>query len=224
MSDEVAPNVSVATLERRQVFDGGADLEPNSSAGVLSYVNEVSNDGDRYATPILLESTETITSVEWTGIYERELLNTNAADRRDRFVVEIFEGAADDAPDSSTAVRFEVAEPNRTEIGRGQARNRGGDVLYDYPVYGYSADVEYTMLAGKEYWISIYMVVENASESNYWWWRADSSDYSFEESVHRMTWTPDSATSGDNDWRYGGVGEKKANYFPGPNLDIRLRT
>ena len=48
MTDEVAANVIVGTVERRQVFDGGADTTNTETYGVLSQVNEVTNVGDRY--------------------------------------------------------------------------------------------------------------------------------------------------------------------------------
>jgi len=225
---DVANNVVVGTLERRQVFDGGANLQSTDARGVYARYDVNTNDGGRYATPVVLDSTETISTIEWSGVYDHDLLSTGDPVPNYQFVVEIFEGAGDGAPESSSVVSFEVGDAediNQTEIARGQARNHSGEVQYDYPIYGYSADVEYTMEAGKEYWVSIYIIVDSTSGDGLGWaWRADYSDENLEETVYRITWTPDDATNGDGDWRYGGEGDRSVDYYRGANVDLRLRT
>ena len=229
MNQQAQESVSVGTVEHRQVFDGGVGGAANFDFGTTSYLDLETNNGGRYATPVVLDSTQTITSVEWTGVYERDVFaflnNSEVADQADNFVVEIFQGAEDGAPDSSTAVRFEVGGANRQESGETRAVTQGGEIIDEYSIFEYSADVEYTFEAGRTYWVSIYTVFENSQsvQGNLWSWGL-RSDPSVNETVYRLTHTPDQATDGDNDWRFGGVNERQPDVFPGIDLDIRLRT
>ena len=228
-NEQAQERVSMATIEHQQVFDGGVGGAAGIESGVDAFLFEDTNDGNRYATPIVLDSTQTITSIEWTGVYNRDvfafLSETTPPDLGDNFVIEIFEGAEDGAPDSSTAVRFEVGGANRADSGETRAVTRSGEVIDEYSVFEFSADVEFTFEAGQEYWVSIYTVFEEAQlgQGNLWSWGSRFSS-SINETVYRLTHTPDSATRGDNDWRFGAENERQPDIQYGIDLDIRLRT
>ena len=215
MSDEVASSVIVDTLEHREVFDGGVGGAANVDGGRHSVFIPSTNVGSRYATPVVLDATETITSVEWTGTYFRESLGEPAPEGDDFFVIEIYEDAGDGAPDSSSVVRFEVGGANRVESGVTVG-------TFDAAVHEYSANIEFTMQAGTEYWVSIYTEVE-ASATDFWGW-GQHLDIFLEEAVQRNTWEPDLATSGDNDWRVGGPDDRRPDIAYSSDFDIRLRT
>ena len=228
MNEEASSNTSMGTIERMQVFDGGIGGASFVKFAHPSQVNEGTNDGDRYATPVVLDTNATITSIEWTGAYDREVYDYDLPDVADRFVVEIYESASDGAPDTSSLVQYEVGGANRTDSGARVEVLTRGQVDYDYPIYNYSADVEYTMEAGKTYWVSIYVVLQGQQPdfgpyAGAWQWGA-LWDNSIVETLHRSTWTPDNATTGEGGWRYGSAGDTRPGYFPGLDLDIRLRT
>ena len=219
MSDEAASAVVVTTIEHREVFDGGVGGAANVDYALTSALHESSNTGLRFATPVQLDSTEAITSIQWTGAYDAETIGQTRPEFTDEFIIEIFEGAEDGAPDSSSVTRFEVGEGNRVDSGE------TAGITFEYTIYDYSADVEFTFEAGKEYWVSIYTLIEenDTARGDAWAWglKADSS---IQETVQRTTWTPDAATSGDSDWRFGGEGERQPDFFYGVDMDIRLRS
>jgi len=229
INEQAQERVSMGTIEHLQVFDGGVGGAANIEYGTDSFLFEDTNDGGRYATPVVLDSTQTITSIEWTGVYYRDvfafLSESVAPDRGDNFVVEIFEGAKDGAPDSSTAVRFDAGGANRVDSGETRAVTQSDEIIDEYSIYEYSADVEYTFEADKQYWISIYTVFEEAQlgQGNLWMW-GTRFDSSVNETAYRLTHTPDLATAGDNDWRFGGANERQPDLQFGVDLDIRLRT
>jgi hypothetical protein len=228
MNDEASESTSMATIEHMQVFDGGVGGASMVELGIGSMVNEDTNNGDRYATPIVLDATASVTSVEWTGSYERDVFNFDLPEVADRFVVEIYEDAGDGAPDTSSLVQYEVGGANRTDSGEVRQVFTSGQLDYEYPIYDFSAEVEYTMEAGKQYWVSIYVVLEGepsvfGPHAGAWQW-GSQWDNSTIETLHRSTWTADSATTGEGGWRYGGEGDRKPSIFPGPDMDIRLRT
>ena len=211
-------NISIGTVEHMQVFDGGVGGAENVESGQLSIFATDTNDGNRFATPVVLDSTQTISLVEWTGYNERDIYGNSDSDSdpADNFVVEIFEGAEDGAPDSSTSVRFEVGGANRQD---------SGETVLGAPLYEYSANVDYTIEAGKTYFVSIYNVFEAAESGQELWWAWGSrTDSSVNETVFRLTHTPDAATTGDSDWRFGGPDSRQPDLFPFVDLDIRLIT
>jgi len=63
----------MGTIEHQQVFDGGVGGAAGIESGIDAFLFEDTNDGNRYATPIVLDSTQTITSIEWTGVYNRDV-------------------------------------------------------------------------------------------------------------------------------------------------------
>ena len=211
-------NISIETVEHMQVFDGGVGGAENVESGQLSIFATDTNDGNRFATPVVLDSTQTISLVEWTGYNERDIYGNSDSDSdpADNFVVEIFEGAEDGAPDSSTSVRFEVGGANRQD---------SGETVLGAPLYEYSANVDYTIEVGKTYFVSIYNVFEAAESGQELWWAWGSrTDSSVNETVFRLTHTPDAATTGDSDWRFGGADSRQPDLFPFVDLDVRLRT
>lgn len=198
---------------------GGAE---NVEGGAFSYAIEGSTAREHFATPVQVESTQNIKSVEWTGTYERDFAWNNSPDRGDSFVIEIYEDAGDGAPDSSTVARFEVGGGNRVDNGeRNQVtRYSTGEVLYEYTIYEYSADVDYTLEAGKQYWVSIYSVLEEVeyAEGNLWnWGMALSYD------AETLKTQGANYGSADTDWRIGGENERPDRH-QWLELDLRLRS
>ncbi|MFK7765709.1 MAG: hypothetical protein AB8B55_00605 [Mariniblastus sp.] len=203
------------------VFDGPVGGPENVEQGVDSIALEGSPIKQHYATPINLDSTQTIKSVEWTGIYERDFEWNRSPDRGDSFVIEIYEDAGDGAPDSSTTARFEVGGANRVDNGERNEVRSSTEVLYEYPIYEYSADIEYTMEAGKQYWISIFTELDQIefAEQNIWKWGMATSF--FAETL--MTQGQEDGRI-DSDWRRGGEPNRVPNTQTWLEMDVRLRT
>ena len=213
--EDVVSSVNVSTIEDLQVFDGGVGGAENIDTAFPSFFDEATNTSQRFATPVLLNATETITTVEWTGAYNLEINGGPLSERNDRFVVEIFEGAEDGAPDSSTSVRFEAGEANRSDSGV-TGNGTFGD---EYAIFDYSADIEFTAEAGKVYWISIYTLTD-ASENggaDTWAWGV-GRDFSLFETVESA-----SQNGFDDDWRIQVRNEQVPFIRDFANLDIRLR-
>ena len=98
MPSDVEANVSVDTIEKRQVFDGGVGTTAKIDKVLPAFLTDNSNVGHRFATPVRLDSTESIATIEWSGAYHWEVLGQERPVQSDRFVIEIFEGAGDGAP------------------------------------------------------------------------------------------------------------------------------
>ena len=98
-------------------------------------------------------------------------------------------------------------------------------VLNEYTVYEYSAEVDFTMEAGKEYWISIYtMVDEDRSQVGDVWSWGMRTDLTLYETVERTTWGGDNFTEYDDNWRQEIRDEIKPLVRYAADMDIRLRT
>ena len=202
-----------------QVFDGGVGGAENIDTVLPAFLNPSSNVGHRFATPITLNATTTIGSIEWTGAYNWEVNNQTLPEINDRFVIEIFERASDGAPNSDTMVRFEVGDGNAVDSGV----TKGDDSAYR--IYDYSAEVDFTMEADKTYWVSIYTLI-NEQQSNVgdvWSWGM-KRDLALNETVERATWGGDKFTDYDDNWRQE-IRDQVVPFFRyAADMDIRLRT
>lgn len=215
MSDHVAARTSMVTLEHREVFAtsvGGAEN--------VDGFHTISQRGNEfyewYASPVTLGSTERIASVEWSGVYLRDGNNLDLPDRGDQFVIEIYEDLElETDPGQSPAARFEVGSANRVDVGaRNQVKSLSGTVLWEYPIYEYSADIEFTMEAGKQYWVSVWKKLNETElqEGNGWAWGwADSTSGS---TAMVVGWDTDPDVGGYHSAGNGGY----------PAVDMRLRT
>lgn len=227
MSEDAAAKVEMSTFESQEVFDGGVGGAANVDGGFDSI--EVYHPGygiirERFATPVVLNTTESVTSVEWTGTYLNEVIGKPATYDGINFIVEVYEDAGDGAPDSSTVVQFEAGDGNRVESG--ETLSQRGE--FDYPIHEFSADIEYTFEAGKEYFVSIYAVLSDAQfqAGNHWLW-GFKTDFSVSESVRRteeILDQTDTALVPDNDWRNGSGENRRPDIFSYYDFDIRLRT
>ncbi len=202
-SDGVANKTTVWGFEKGELLfesnlGGIENVTEGASTALWTVEPGVFEDGietsiAQYATPVSVESTQTIRSLDWTGTYSRDYFREDLEEITDRFVIEIFEDAGDGAPDIESVARFNVGEANRTVVG---------EVTLDYygttPLYGYHAEVEYTLEAGKQYWVSIYTELEYVDEANVWEWGLGVSNSGAGETLYNQ---------GDNirqnNWRNG---------------------
>lgn len=168
-------DTEVWSIEKGElVFESALDGAANVTEGATTYITSWPNEGkeddvyiEQYATPVTLESTQDIQLIEWSGSYVRDYVIPSLGEVEDRFVIEIFKDAGDGAPDVSSVTRFEVGDANRVEVGFFTDEYYG-----DATVYGYHAEVDFTMEAGIQYFVSIYTVLETEAwvEQNHWEW------------------------------------------------------
>ncbi len=230
MSDEVAESTSIRSIEKDElVFESGLGGTENVTSAASTY--EVTLDEDtefepytyieQYAAAITLEETTTITQIDWSGSYNRDFLaNFHGAeelpDLGDSFIIEILEDAGDGAPDPRTAVRFEVGEANRSEeVGSWVA----AVFEYEIPLYAYHAEIEYTMEAGKQYWVSIFTEVDSQEYEfrNMWEWGFGIKDDSFTTAVNQAY----DKTLPEHEWRFY---PNNPYILQGFEMDFRLRS
>ena len=152
MSDEVADDVTV-TVEQNLVFDNGTGGIEGVEATSTSYFNSES-DNFRVANDVTLDSTETISRISWSGNYSR-----GEAFEVDDFTIEIYEGIFFNdnpySPEGDPVAVFNVGnEVNRVDTGIDLPPVEEEDL------YAYSADIDFTMEAGKTYWVSIFAANE----------------------------------------------------------------
>ncbi|MEM7454225.1 MAG: hypothetical protein AAF456_07700 [Planctomycetota bacterium] len=184
MNGQAAANTRMSTIEHREVF-GTASTGADSVEG-FHLISQRSNEFyEWYAVPVSIVSSGTITSVEWSGVYLRDWYNQPLPDRGDSFVIEIYEDLETETQPGQTPVaRFEVGSANRIDNGvRKQVRNLSGEIQYEYPVYDFSAEIDFDMQSGKQYWVSIWSELSEVElqEGNGWaWgWNSASSDAAF---------------------------------------------
>lgn len=224
MSDEVAETTTVVSVEEEgYVFQsqlGGIQnvVKGLNTARVPIESDTFEDDGInshifQFATPVVLETTETIKQFDWSGTYARDNLSPGLPDLADNFVIEIYEDAGDGAPDVDSLVRFEVEGANRTAVGE-----LDSDLYDTIPLYGFSAEVEYTMQAGTRYWVSIYTELAEGDGPNGWQWSAGFSLDATDETL---------INEGYNDaeinWRIAGPGSDPA-IAQSTQVDLRLRS
>ncbi|MFK7769734.1 MAG: hypothetical protein AB8B55_21180 [Mariniblastus sp.] len=174
MSEEVADNVTVGTVEHLVVFDNNAEFEYAAHSWTLGEKTY-----RHVASRVTLDETTRILGVEWTGTYEN-----NEFPRDEVFTIEIFEnGFYDtqwkgqfDAPVGEALASFNVGNDfgipvNRTDTGE-VYENRH----IDQNIFSYSADIDFEMEAGKTYWVSIHAGVSE-QDSDYvlamWQWGSE---------------------------------------------------
>jgi len=224
MNDEVKDKTVIRSIEKDElVFESGLGGIANVEEGASSYATTFEPGGERestyieqYATSVALETTETITQVEWSGSYVRDYFSNVVhgeplADLGDSFFIEIFEDAGDGAPDADTVVRFELGDVDRAEAGQYEAVYYG-----EIPVYSYYAEIDFTMEAGKQYWVSIFteLDAEEYEFQNHWQWglgiNADAVSTAFNQG----------SDSHKNDWRRY---PDNPYILDGFEMDLRLR-
>ncbi len=201
MSDEVADSTMVFGVEKGElVFEsaiGGIEnvnySQPSYTAIYDSSIYDSTDTySEQYATAVVLETTQTIGQIEWLGAYGRDIgAREGLPELDDSFVIEIFEGTVDPDDvdpyralppvDASSITRFEVGSANRIEVG--ELSFTDADEPKTAPLYEYFTDIEYTMEAGKTYWVSIYTEVdgEQTAFGNTWGWGAGE-----ESSTHTL--------------------------------------
>ena len=130
---------------------------------------------------VRLEQTTLVRSIEWQGVYDSYLGGTPEVDD---FSIVIYEGGIvedefrDDypAPVGEPLATFEVGDDvNREATGE----TWSSETSPERPIFQYAADVNFEMLAGKTYWISIVSNVEVDSTGNYdfgWRWGVQSTE------------------------------------------------
>ena len=220
MSDQAAARTTVGSFEKQGlVFESTLGGAANVTEGAVS--NKIFNADlftsqtqyQQYATPVVLETTETIKTVEWSGIYARDYLLPGLPDLGDSFTIEIYEDTGEGVPDDSTVLKFEVGEANRVLAGEISSDDYG-----NFPIYGYHAEIDFTMEAGKRYWVSIYTELEEAEwvEQNSWEWGLGNTE-TFDATVTR-----NGQQFGEYGWSVRWQGEDIPN-FAGGEMDLRLR-
>ena len=230
LSDQILPLQFEADNEL--VFQSNVGGAENVFFGLFSYDLDTSDPdanfgaalSERFATPVELSADETIKSIEWTGFYERDFMPSNLPDRGDSFVVEIFKDAGDGAPDVDSVVRYELGAANRTDTGEtGTSVDVNGN-LFEYPIYSYSANVDYEFEAGTRYWVSIFTELTDVeiSESNYWSWGGITADDA-ETIIYRGA-IPNDTASLSNEWRFGGPDNLQPDTQSFVEFDLRVRT
>ncbi len=223
MGDEIAEATTVVSVEKDAfVFQsqlGGIEnvVKGLNTARVPIESGTFEDDGInshifQFATPVVLETTETIKQFDWSGTYARDNLSLGLPDLPDNFVIEVYEDAGDGAPDLDSLVRFEVGGANRTAVGELDSQLYG-----KVPLYGFSAEAEYTMQAGTRYWVSIYTELAEGDGPNGWQWSAGFSLDKTDETL---------VNEGYNDaeinWRVAGPGSDPA-IAQSTQMDLRLR-
>lgn len=175
MSEEVGDRVAIWGIEKGElVFESALGGFENVSESASSYTTTWEPGGEnestyieQYATPVLLGTTANINQIEWTGQYVRDYLHPGLPDLGDHFFIEIFEDDGEGTPDVSSVVRFDIGDANRVVVGEVELEYYG-----IAPLYGYHAEIDYTMEAGKTYWISIFTKLDSEEyvNQNHWEW------------------------------------------------------
>ncbi|MEM9941366.1 MAG: hypothetical protein AAF939_07215 [Planctomycetota bacterium] len=214
MGSGLSDQMLVRTIEHREVFSG--TVGGGTSVEGFNTISQRGNEFyEWYATPISVPTTEQITTVEWSGAYLRDLYNQDLPVENDEFVIEIYEDVESETrPGAIPTVRFEVGAGERMFVEQRDVVDLiSGRVLHSFPVYEYSASVDFTMQAGKEYRISVWSKLsqEQQDQGNGWaWgWGSQSGNASF---IHG--WDTDPDVGGYHVAGNGGY----------PELDVRLRT
>ena len=224
--DEVAERTSITSIEEEGfVFESSLGGTENVIRGLStarvpiepgdSFNDEFNSHIFQFATSVELETTETITEVDWSGTYARDNFSRDLGlpEIDDNFVIEIYEDAGDGAPDPDSLVRFEVGGANRAAIGALDS------ALYDtIPLYGFNAEVNYTMQAGTRYWISIYTELAVGDGPNAWQWSSGYSDDAIDETLLNQGFN-----GAEGNWRVDGPGSDPS-IEQTTQLDLRLRS
>ncbi|MEL7497412.1 MAG: hypothetical protein AAFN77_07350 [Planctomycetota bacterium] len=218
MNAEASSATSVWSIEKSGlVFESALGGFENVTEAATTYVTTFDSDSlepdvyiEQYATPVVLETTQTIQLIEWTGTYTRDYLIPGLPDLGDSFVVEIFEDMGDGAPNVDTSTKFEVGGANRVDAGEFDQTFYGTT-----PLYAYHAEIEYTMEAGKQYWVSIYTELEQDEwvEQNHWEWGMGTP------ATAESTLFNQGFESFENDWRW----RDNPYTIHGIEMDLRLR-
>lgn len=114
-----------------------------------------------------LETTTRISSIEWLGSYE----NSDVPLDGDSFVIEIFEGGlitdnsigTYQAPIGDPLLTFEIGD-NANRVDTQETWSHFGPTRR---IFSYSADVDFTLTQGNQYWISIYSRAAQSQDDFY---------------------------------------------------------
>ena len=235
MSDEAAGNTSVFSIEKGElVYEsavGGVE-NVNSVERVYAEPSILDSDGNftntysqQYAAAVVLETTQTIKQIEWSGAYQRDLFTDSLPDLGDNFVIEIIEddGEPDTFDEFGRIQAFDPSSITKIEVGSA-SRVVAGEISYGEfgvkPVYDYTANIEFTMEAGKKYWVSIYTDLkrEQAMNGDLWEWGSNRSL----ENVSPTTLFSGGFTQNESLWSQSeSEGPVYAEYV---EMDLRLRS
>ena len=218
MNDEVADRTSVFGIEKGELvfesalggIDNVVDAQRSYTEPVI-YENRTDTYTHQFATGVVLDTTQTINQIEWSGSYARDLYTTSLPDLGDSFIIEIFEGNG--SPNS-------MANAVRLEVGSGQ-RVLAGEISYGEfgisPLYEYHAEIEYTMEAGKQYWVSIYTDLgrQEAANGDIWMWGSGR------DATMSPTLFNDAMSGEESNWSNG---NEEPLDLSGLGLDLRLRS
>jgi len=152
VSSEFDRQVSLRGFE----FDGGIAFQNAQEVDYGLAVFDKPGESFFVADFVEFDRTTRISSIEWLGSYE----NSNAPFLGDEFVIEIYEGGTVD-DDTIGEYQAPVGQPFATFLP-GNNVNRV-DTGLEWSLFGpsrkifsYSAEIDFEMDAGRQYWISIY--------------------------------------------------------------------
>ena len=122
-----------------EVFDNGV--------GGAAFIDEAfrsdSDPGDfLMADDFVLATSETITTVEWSGLYAFN----NSAPAVDDFIINIY-GDGGGIPIGGPLATFNVGDAVNRELS--------GSQIFGFDIYEYSADINFAATAGTTYWLNI---------------------------------------------------------------------
>ena len=133
--------------------------------GELDHSVEVFDRGEQSrqfgAERVQFDDSTLITSVQWTGTY-----NSNIVATQDIFAIEIYEDTFLEtlyegdynAPTGEPIAKFIVGDG----VGEDVVRTDTGEVLDGSNIYSFDADIAFEMQADKPYWVSIHSLVSDA--------------------------------------------------------------
>ncbi|MEM9943103.1 MAG: hypothetical protein AAF939_16180 [Planctomycetota bacterium] len=145
-----------------QVFEVGFEAEQvhgtdvSFDAFTMAYNSYFANPSENHfwATDVTLQQTTQIQTVQWTGSYVQ-----NDPPALDDFVIDIYEGD-ETSPLGKRVASFDVGnDVNRTSTGAAWDSWQPNTEFFSY-----RASVDFTMEAGKTYWVSIYSNISNPGE------------------------------------------------------------
>lgn len=190
-------NVTEGASAYTVTFDSGEELES-------TYI-------EQYAVPVVLEETRVVGQIGWSGTYVRDYIDIHVEDSDDEFIVEIYEDNGAGVPDVGSVTRFNIGDGNRSVAGEIDVTVYG-----PAPLYAYHAEVDFTMEAGKQYWVSIYteLSVDQSVAQDHWLWGVSIDPESL-STVFNQGYEPKYV----NDWMLG----ENPYYIDTVDMDLRLR-
>ena len=121
-----------------------------------------------------LDETTSLSAIDWLGSYEFSRAPTGG----DNFVIEIYLGGTNQfpiigefqAPVGDPIATFNIGD-DANRINTGQTWSTTGP---ERDIFSYSADIDFTLQAGTQYWISIYSIASAADVDNVYYTLAEN--------------------------------------------------